>query len=140
MAEEDSSPGRQQWARQMLETGRERLPRAVPFELQAVALAPGMLLLFWPGEIASEYALWAKREIEREGGPRVLTIAYCNGAVGYVPSAAMYPLGGYEVNSSHYYYNLPAPYAPDIEARLQKVIREMVDRELLNGMQAGPLH
>jgi len=39
----------------------------------------------------------------------------------------MIPYGGYEVDGSHPYYILPAPYAPDIETRLRAATRSMLE-------------
>ena len=82
-------------------------------------------VVFWPGEIVSDYALWLKSR-DNEKKPRLLAAAYCNGAVGYIPSRAIYPFGGYEVNGSHHYYNLPAPYAPEVEDRLRRTTAELL--------------
>lgn len=123
----DASPLRRLWAQGLLAGGRERLPKMIPFELQAVGLMPGLALVFWPGEVAAEYALWLKGLNRLHEGMRIMAAAYANGAVGYVPSAAMQPLGGYEVNGSHYYYNLPAPYAPDLESRLRAATLNLLD-------------
>jgi hypothetical protein len=127
IAASDPSPLRREWARRMLERGAAGRPRAVPFEMQALRLKPGYTLLFWPGEVAAEYALWLKGEFEQPGEQWVTAAAYANGAVGYVPGEKMYPLGGYEVNGSHFYYNLPAPYAPDVERRLRAATHNLLN-------------
>jgi hypothetical protein len=123
LAESSPDPLHREWARRMLETTP---PGAVPFELQAVRFSEKLTALFWPGEIVAEYALWIKR-LGRPQARRFLAIAYANGAVGYVPSRTIYPEGGYEVNGSHPYYNLPAPYSPDIEDQLRAATRELLE-------------
>lgn len=119
LLDSDPVPARREWARQLLETAPGNVLRSVPFEIQSLTFVPALTWLFWPGEVVSEYALWAKAEELRLAGHRIVAGAYANGAVGYVPSAAMYPLGGYEVAGSHPYYRLPAPYAPDVEDHLR---------------------
>lgn len=137
VAQEDELPLRRQWAGGLL--GREAIPTSVSFELQRLSLAPGAEVLFLPGEVASEYALWLKGlERARENRPLMIA-AYANGAVGYVPSRAMLPLGGYEVNGSHFYYNLPAPYARDLEVRLRKAVCELMDIKP-DGTEAGSIY
>jgi hypothetical protein len=125
-AESDPSPLRRQWAQAMLDPAADP-PRHVPFEIQAIGFQPGPTVLFWPGEVASEYALWIKNRIETAPGRRILAAAYANGAVGYVPSKAMIPLGGYEAVGSHPYYNLPAPYAPDLEERVREATLDLLN-------------
>ncbi len=129
IAAEDPSPFRREWAGRLLRAGAPR-PEAIPFEMQLLRLArqgtPVLEVLFWPGEVAAEYALWARSELARPDC-ELLTAAYANGAVGYVPSAAMLPLGGYEVDGSHFYYNLPAPYAPGLEDRFRHCTRRLLE-------------
>lgn len=123
--EGDSSSLKREWAARMLQAGTDRQPRSVPFEIQALILEPGLAVLFWPGEVVADYALWVKSR-DNAGVGRVIAGAYANGAVGYVPSAAMIPFGGYEVNGSHHYYNLPAPYAPEVDERLRRATAELL--------------
>lgn len=125
VAAEDSNLLKRAWAGRMLQEGADRLPRSVSFEIQLLSLAPGLGVLFWPGEVVADYALWVK-SLDNLEVDSLIAGAYANGAVGYVPSAAMYPYGGYEVNGSHHYYNLPAPYAPDVEERLRHATVELL--------------
>ncbi len=114
--ETDSNPLKREWARRMLEEGRH--PNTVPHEIQVLALDPGLVCLFWSGEVVSDYALWFKEQTN--GAPyHAMVGAYCNAAMGYVPSRSIYPRGGYEVNGSHFYYRLPAPYAPVVEEQIR---------------------
>ena len=143
IAADDEAPLLRKWARRMLD-GYDSLPSAVPFEVQVLALWPGLCLVCWPGEVAADYALWLKREARSAHGggtdrARVLTAAYCNGAVGYVPSEIMIPLGGYEVSGSCPYYGLPAPYAPEVDRRL-RVITQNLMREVPDGLPPGTVY
>ncbi len=124
LAQEAEGDLHRQWARGLLE--RARVPGTIPFELQALHLGPHARMVFLAGEVASEYALRLKNDKGNYFRPLIVA-AYANGAVGYVPSATMYPLGGYEVNGSHPYYNLPAAYTPDVEERLLQATLEMLD-------------
>ena len=63
----------------------------------------------------SEIGLLLKRGLS----PAVtVAAAYSNGLIGYIPSKNAYPLGGYEVDGSHHYFRLPAPFTEDVEDRL----------------------
>jgi hypothetical protein len=114
----DSNGLRQRWADRMLSAAS--LPRTVGFEVQLLCIEPGAVMIFWPGEVVADYALWFK-SLEVPDGPRLLAGAYANGTVGYVPSREIYPLGGYEVNGSHFYYSLPAAYSPSVEDQLREI-------------------
>lgn len=124
LAQQAGADLHRQWARELLQ--RIELPDTIPFELQAIWLGPQARIVFLAGEVASEYALRLKNDTGKRFQPMIVA-AYANGAVGYVPSATMYPLGGYEVNGSHPYYNLPAAYTPDVEERLLQATLEMLD-------------
>jgi hypothetical protein len=135
---EESAPLRRQWALQML-NGRSALLDEIEFELQAVLLPPDALLLFWPGEIVADYALWLRNELSRRGMAKAMVGAYANGAVGYVPSARIYPEGGYEVTGSYPFYNLPAAYAPEVESILRGATLELLEMAP-DGTKAGVIH
>ena len=63
----------------------------------------------------SEIGLLLKRALS----PAVTVAAACsNGLIGYIPSKNACPLGGYEVDGSHHYFRLPAPFTEDVEDRL----------------------
>lgn len=82
------------WAERILalaQAGATQLTR--PYEVQAIRLGD-FLLTGLPGEVFVEYA----RQIDDGTAYRqTATMAYANDNVGYVPTAAAYPEGGYEV-------------------------------------------
>jgi neutral ceramidase len=89
------------WAERLLalaQAGATNLTR--PYEVQAMRLGD-LLLVGLPGEVFVEYAL----QID-EGAPQAqtATMAYANDNVGYVPTAAAYAEGGYEVTQAIRFY------------------------------------
>jgi neutral ceramidase len=68
-----------------------------------------------PGEIFTEIGLAVK---ERSPADVTFYAGYSNGCVSYMPTAAEYPLGGYEPTYGHKTYGLPAQVAPDTERLL----------------------
>ncbi len=73
-----------------------------------------------PGEIFLETGLKAQQAVARASGvepARVLVLGYCNGSIGYLPTASAIPEGGYEVgawrNSER-----PGGFTADAERRL----------------------
>lgn len=128
IADTDPSPLRRRWASELMGAGRATLPRSVPFEFQMLRLAPALEIFFLPGEVVAEYGRWVK-SVRENGERRAIVAAYCNGAVGYVPTAKMLSEGGYEATGSHPFYRLPAPYAPDLEARFQRAVLDLIGTE-----------
>ncbi len=100
------------------------LPEGCPHEIQVLQLNPGFRVLFLGGEVLSEIGLHLKRALS----PAVTVAAACsNGLIGYIPSKNAWPLGGYEVARSHYYFRLPAPFTEDVEDRLVEATLGVVE-------------
>ncbi len=77
----------------------------------AVRIGDGAMVT-GPGEIFSEIGLAVK---ERWPAEVTLYAGYTNGAISYFPTAAEYPLGGYEPNYGNKPYGLPAQVRPESE-------------------------
>ncbi len=50
--------------------------------------------------------------------PHTIFLGYTNGCLGYLPTAAAYPAGGYEVHRAHAVYRLPHTIAPSSAERI----------------------
>ena len=61
-----------------------------------------------------DYALRIAKEFPKE---RMIVAGYSNDVMAYIPTAAMLQEGGYEPVSSMMYYELPSPFASDVEDR-----------------------
>jgi len=89
------------WAEEvadLAQSGTEH--RTVPFEVQALRIGD-LGIVGLPGEVFVEYAL----NIDRTSPlPRTAVAAYTNGNIGYVPTAAAFSEGGYEVHSAVQFY------------------------------------
>ena len=102
------------WAERLLklaQAGATGLTRAC--EVQALRIGDfGLVGL--PGEVFVEYAL----NIDGHAGyGETATMAYANGNIGYIPSAAAYPEGGYEVEHAIRFYG-DTMLAPESEAMI----------------------
>ena len=86
----------------------ESTHRALKEELMVVALGEVMLVIF-PGEMFVEFGLELKARFPET---LLMTLAYGNGAPGYVPHRTAYAQGGYEVEDAYRFYGLPAVFAP----------------------------
>lgn len=120
----DSNQYRVEWAQEMIrlhEKGEE-FERSSDFTLQILTLGD-FALVGLSGEMCVGYSLRLKAELS----PRpVLVAGYTNGMVGYIPTAAMIPEGGYEVDGSYFYSLRPAPYASEVEEVIVTKVREML--------------
>ena len=76
-------------------------------------------LAFLPGEPF----LAADRELSAGSESRTIVSGYYLDCPGYLPDAAQYPLGGYEVTDAHRYYGMPAPFARGTLESLLAVVR-----------------
>jgi hypothetical protein len=105
----------EKWARTTLEDVRAGRTRAsADGSIHAVRIGDGVIVTA-PGEAFTEIGMAVK---ERSPGRPTLYAGYTNGAVGYFPTAAAYPEGGYEPAYSNRSYGRPAPVAPECERLL----------------------
>lgn len=90
-----------QWAAGVLALAKAGpAKRELPYEIQALRVGD-LGILGLPGEVFVEYAL----NIDKASPlPLTAVAAYTNGNIGYVPTAAAYAEGGYEVESAICYY------------------------------------
>jgi len=107
----ESKEGMVDWARRMLglsTSGARNLTR--PFEVQALRIGE-VAMVGLPGEVFVEYQHQIKA-----GSPfaNTLVFAYTNGNIGYLPTAAAFPEGGYEVDGAIRYYG-DTMLTPDCE-------------------------
>ena len=107
---------RQRWAEHLQSVlHKGPLPASCPHEIQVLELNPQFRMVFLGGEVLSEIGLHVK---ELFSPATTITVGYSNGLIGYIPSKNAYPHGGYEVNGSHHYFMLPAPYTDKAEDHL----------------------
>jgi neutral ceramidase len=100
------------WAARMLaDASAGGLPDAVEGPINAVRIGDGVIVTA-PGEAFTEIGMAVK---ERSPGTPTLYAGYTNGAVGYFPTAAAYPEGGYEPVYANRSYGRPAPVSPACE-------------------------
>ena len=81
----------------------------------------GVAFATFPGELFAEIGANIKR---RSPHPNTLAWSYCNGSVGYLPTAASYPDGGYEIRTTHCAPEAEAIYT---EGALQLLARVATD-------------
>jgi hypothetical protein len=98
------------WAERIaaqLEAGQ--LQPAVAAELQAITIGD-LAIVGVPGELFAAHGLEIKR---RSPARHTMVLGYTNGNLGYFPTRAAYPAGGYEVESAYRFYGYPSAFAPE---------------------------
>ncbi|MCW5558420.1 MAG: neutral/alkaline non-lysosomal ceramidase N-terminal domain-containing protein [Verrucomicrobiae bacterium] len=96
----------------------ERLDRgeapseSLPYPVQTWAFGDQLAMVFLGGEVVVDYSLRLKRELDPS---RVWLNAYANDVPCYIPSRRILSEGGYEAESSLWYYDRPQQLSPDIE-------------------------
>jgi|GEM_PF-365265 len=129
----------------------EQLPQTLPYRVETWDFGGELAMIFLPGEVTVEYALRLKRE---HAGKRLWVSGYSNDEPCYIASRRLIGEGGYEVESSMWYYDRPTHFAPEVEdmivgaverilpeayrlAREQPVKRWQAEIEKLDAKQPG---
>lgn len=122
----------QYWLQYHAQQGK--LPDHYPAPVQVWRFGGQLTMVFLGGEVVVDYALRLRRELaelQASGGPYVWTTAYANDVFGYVASERVRREGGYEVDRSGIYYNLPGPWAENTEevliGRVHQLVRQAAD-------------
>lgn len=129
-AEEEGAPlGTLMWRRDMLRWAQDLLltieqgePKTMPFEIQQMRLGDVRLIAF-PAEMFVQYAL----DIERQSPYKpTIPLGYSNGCWGYIPTAADYAIGGYEVDLAYRFYGTLMVTA-DCERLIREEVYDLLD-------------
>lgn len=106
--------GRLKWAQAAREIAAQSdFDAKQPFAIQKLTLG-GVHLLGFPAEMFVQYQL----DFALQSPAPVLSLGYTNGCWNYVPTAAEYARGGYEVDDAYKFYGT-LMFAPDCEAILR---------------------
>ncbi len=107
---------------QRLDRG-ETLPTTLPYRVQNWSFGEGLSMVFLAGEVVVDYALRMQREYDPE---RLWINAYANDVPCYIPSKRILAEGGYEAESSLWYYDRPARLAPETEDLIHAAVLDLV--------------
>lgn len=101
----------------------ETPPTTLPYTLQVWAFGDELAMVFLAGEVVVDYARWLK---EKYDATRLWVTAYANDVPCYIPSRRILAEGGYEAESSLWYYDRPARLAPETEPLIQEKAAAML--------------
>jgi putative membrane-bound dehydrogenase-like protein len=134
----DRLPSREQWEERSRQDGivgyhakrnlerlnrGETLPGALPYFAQTWNFGDQLALVFLAGEVVVDYSLWLKKEFDPD---RLWVTAYANDVPCYIPSRRILQEGGYEAETSLWYYDRPARLAPAIEDSIHSTLAELI--------------
>jgi neutral ceramidase len=99
-------------------------PTEVRGPVHAVRIGDGVIVT-GPGETFTEYGIAVK---ERAPGAPTLYAGYTNEILGYLPTAAEYPHGGYEAGYGYKSVGLPSLFDPSVEQILVETGVRLAER------------
>ncbi len=128
---DSKSPQQQKYAKDFLALWKKRgvLPETYPAAVHVWTFQDQLSWVFLSGEVVLDYQLRLEKEIPSK---HVWVSSYCDDVFGYVASERMRAEGGYEVDDSMVYYNLPGRWqtgTEDLLVRRVQEIRQGSDRE-----------
>ncbi|MBA3313786.1 MAG: neutral/alkaline non-lysosomal ceramidase N-terminal domain-containing protein [Planctomycetota bacterium] len=121
----DASPQVARHAANMLETldRMGRLPETYPMPIQTWQFGDDLTMVFFGGEVVVDFATRLKKEIDSR---TVWVTAYANDVFGYVASERVRSEGGYEVDYSMIFYNLPGRWSTGTEDLVVRRVHEIL--------------
>ena len=142
----DPLPSREEWEKRAKEQGivgyhaqqnlarldrGETLPTVLPYRVQTWNFGEQLAMVFLPGEVVVDYSRRLKRELDPA---RLWVSSYANFVPCYIPSVRILEEGGYEAESSLWYYDRPARLSTNTES----LIISSVHRQIPDGFQHQP--
>jgi len=113
--------GMLQYCRMELDLARSKKTEFTkPFPIQVLTIG-GAKFIGLPAEVFVQYAL----DFDAQTDQPVFPLGCTNGALNYLPTAADYELGGYEVEHAHRYYN-SLMFSPECEKLVRQTAYEML--------------
>ena len=134
----DPLPSREEWEKRAKEEGivgyharqnlerlerGETLPTTLPYRVQTWNFGDQLAMVFLPGEVVVDYVLRLKEEFDPD---RLWVSAYANWVPCYIPSVRILREGGYEAESSLWYYDRPARLSTKTENLILDAVREQL--------------
>jgi putative membrane-bound dehydrogenase-like protein len=104
----------------------ESLPTTLPYIVSTWNFGDELAMVFLAGEVVVDYSLRLKKELDAD---RLWINAYAHDVPCYIPSRRVLQEGGYEAETSLWYYDRPARLAPAAEDFIVGAVRELLPRE-----------
>jgi hypothetical protein len=134
----DSLPTREEWEKRATEIGivgyharlnlerldrGEKIPTSLPYFVAAWNFGKQLEMVFLAGEVVVDYSLRLKRELDEN---RLWVSGYSNWVPCYIPSGRILKEGGYEAETSLWYYDRPARLSTNTESLIIGAVESLV--------------
>jgi len=97
-----------------------------PYPVATWTLGDGPRWAFLGGEVVVDYSLRLKSEL---GKDNTWVAGYSNDVMAYIPSERVLKEGGYEGDTSMWYYTLPSPWATGLEGKIVGEVKRQLEAE-----------
>jgi putative membrane-bound dehydrogenase-like protein len=108
----------------------------LPYPVQTFTFGTNLAMVFLGGEVVVDYALRLKTELDPA---RLWVNGYANDVPGYIPSRRILREGGYEAESSLWYYDRPQQFDPALEDQIIGTVRSLLGPAFLPAPKAGEM-
>ena len=101
----------------------QAIPMELPYPIQTWTFGDKLAMINLAGEVVVDYSLRLKKEL---GAERLWINAYTNDVPCYIASRRVIQEGGYEAESSMYYYDKPSPFSEEVEDIIIEAVHELL--------------
>jgi neutral ceramidase len=99
------------------------IPATVTYPVQTWTFGDKLAMINLAGEVVVDYAVRLKNEL---GADRVWINAYSNDVPSYIASKRILKEGGYEAETSMYWYDKPSPFSEDVEDMIVEAVKSIL--------------
>ncbi len=101
----------------------ETIPSELSYPVQTWTFGNELAMINLAGEVVVDYSVRLKSEL---GAERIWMNAYSNDVPSYIASRRVIREGGYEAESSMYWYNKPSPFVEEVEDIIVAAVHELL--------------
>jgi neutral ceramidase len=101
----------------------EDIPDYLSYPVQVWTFGNELAMVNLPGEVVVDYSIRLKNEL---GAEKLWVNAYANDVPCYIASRRVIREGGYEAETSMYYYNKPSAFKEDVEDTIISAVHDLL--------------
>lgn len=101
----------------------QEIPRYVDYPVQTWTFGNAFAMVNLAGEVVVDYSVRLKNEL---GAEKIWVNAYANDVPCYIASRRVIGEGGYEAETSMYWYDKPSPFAAEVEDIIVAAVHDLL--------------
>lgn len=101
----------------------QAIPATLTYPVQTWIFGDQLAMINLAGEVVVDYSLRLKRDL---GADRIWINAYSNDVPSYIASKRVLKEGGYEAETSMYWYDKPSPYSDEVEDIIVDAVKSIM--------------